>query len=272
MLEFLTSIMTSLGELAMAVGMNLVYAVILLIVGFKVTSALCKKLEKSRGFGKLDESISRFLLSSLRFVLNAVVLISAALVLGVPSASFIAILGSAGLAVGMALQGSLSNLAGSIMLVIFKPFKVGDYIETSGVAGTVEEINVFYTVLNTPDNKRITLPNGAVSNGTIVDYSTNENRRVELVFGAAYGTDVTKMKELMMNVAVNHPLVLKDPAPAALFAAQNASSLDFKLRVWCKSADYWTVNFEVFEQVHEAMLASGIEIPFPQMDVHVKND
>ena len=256
----------------MSVGMNLVYAIIILIVGFKISSTLCKKLEKSSGFGKLDESISKFLLSALRFVLNAIILISAALVLGVPSASFIAILGSAGLAIGMALQGSLSNLAGSIMLVIFKPFKVGDYIETSGVAGTVEEINIFYTVLNTPDNKRITLPNGAVSNGTIVDYSTNENRRVELQFGAAYGTDVAKMKELMLQVANNHPLVLDDPAPAALFVAQNASSLDFKLRVWCKSADYWTVNFEVFEQVHEAMLTAGIEIPFPQMDVHVKNN
>ena len=272
MLEFLTSIMTSLGELAMSVGMKLIYAIVLLVIGFKVSSSLCKKLEKSKGFAKVDESISKFLLSILRFALNAVILISAALVLGVPSASFIAILGSAGLAVGMALQGSLSNLAGSIMLVIFKPFKVGDYIEAAGVAGTVQEINVFYTVLHTPDNKRITLPNGTVSNGTIVDYSTNENRRVELQFGAAYGTDVAKMKELMLQVANNHPLVLDDPAPAALFVAQNASSLDFKLRVWCKSADYWTVNFEVFEQVHEAMLTAGIEIPFPQMDVHVKNN
>ena len=272
MLEFLTSIMTSLGALAMSVGMKLIYAIILLIIGFKIISVLCKKLEQNKTFQNMEASVAKFLLSMFRFVLNAIVLISAALVLGVPSASFIAILGSAGLAVGLALQGSLANLAGSIMLVIFKPFKVGDYIETSGVAGTVQEINVFYTVLNTPDNKRITLPNGAVSNGTIVDYSTNENRRVELQFGAAYGTDVAKMKELMLQVAKNHPLVLDDPEPAALFVAQNASSLDFKLRVWCKSADYWTVNFEVFEQVHEAMLAANIEIPFPQMDVHVKNN
>ncbi|MBR5869613.1 MAG: mechanosensitive ion channel [Clostridia bacterium] len=272
MLNFLTSIMTSLGELAMSVGMKLIYVIILLIVGFRISSSLCKKVEKNKEFQKLDESVAKFLLSILRFALNAIILISAALILGVPSASFIAILGSAGLAIGMALQGSLSNLAGSIMLVIFKPFKVGDYIEASGVAGTVQEINIFYTVLNTPDNKRITLPNGAVSNGTIIDYSTNENRRVELVFGAAYGTDVKKMKELMLKVAENHPLVLQDPAPAALFTAQSASSLDFKLRVWCKGSDYWTVNFEVFEQVHEAMLEAGIEIPFPQMDVHVKND
>jgi len=272
MMEFLASIMTSLGSLAMSVGMKLIYAIILLVIGFKISSVFCRKLEKSKTFANADESISRFLLSVLRFTLNAVILISAALVLGVPSASFIAILGSAGLAVGLALQGSLANLAGSIMLVIFKPFKVGDYIEAAGTAGTVKEINIFYTVLDTPDNKRITLPNGAVSNGTIVDCSTNETRRVELQFGAAYGTDVTKMKELILQVAQNHPLVLKDPAPAALFAAQNESSLDFKLRVWCKSADYWTVNFEVYEQVHEAMLAAGIEIPFPQMDVHVKKD
>lgn len=272
MLEFFNSILASLGELAMSVGMKLVYAVLLLIIGFKIVSVLCKKLEKSRGFEKMETSVSKFLLSILNFALKAIILISAAMVLGVPAASFIAILGSAGLAVGMALQGSLSNLAGSIMLVVFKPFKVGDYIEAAGVAGVVEEINIFYTIINTVDNKRITLPNGTVSNGTIVDYSTNENRRVDLTFGAAYGTDVTKMKALMMQIAENHPLVLKDPAPAALFTTQNDSSLDFVLRVWCKSADYWTVNFEVLEQVHAAMLEAGIEIPFPQMDVHVKND
>ena len=272
MLEFLTSIMTSLGELAMSVGMKLIYAIVLLVIGFKVSSLLCKKLEKSKSFAKIDASVSKFLLSILRFGLNAIILISAALVLGVPSASFIAILGSAGLAVGMALQGSLSNLAGSIMLVVFKPFKVGDYIEAAGVAGVVEEINIFYTIINTVDNKRITLPNGTVSNGIIVDYSSNETRRVDLTFGAAYGTDVAQMKALMLQIAENHPLVLKDPAPVALFTTQNDSSLDFVLRVWCNSADYWTVNFEVLEQVHAAMLNAGIEIPFPQMDVHVKND
>ncbi|MBE6658705.1 MAG: mechanosensitive ion channel [Ruminococcaceae bacterium] len=272
MLEFLSSIMASLGELAMSIGMKLIYAVILLIVGFKLSSMLCKKLEKSKSFAKIDASVSKFLLSILRFGLNAIILISAALVLGVPSASFIAILGSAGLAVGMALQGSLSNLAGSIMLVVFKPFKVGDYIEAAGVAGVVEEINIFYTIINTVDNKRITLPNGTVSNGIIVDYSSNETRRVDLTFGAAYGTDVAQMKALMLQIAENHPLVLKDPAPVALFTTQNDSSLDFVLRVWCNSADYWTVNFEVLEQVHAAMLNAGIEIPFPQMDVHVKND
>ena len=272
MLEFLNSILASLGSLAMSVGMKLIYAVLLLIIGFKIISALCRKLEKSKGFQSLEASVSKFLLSILRFGLNAVVIISAALVLGVPAASFIAILGSAGLAVGMALQGSLSNLAGSIMLVIFKPFKVGDFIEAAGVAGVVEEINIFYTIINTVDNKRITLPNGTVSNGIIVDYSTNETRRVDLTFGAAYGTDVAQMKALMLQAAENHPLVLKDPAPVALFTTQNDSSLDFVLRVWCNSADYWTVNFEVLEQVHAAMLNAGIEIPFPQMDVHVKND
>ncbi len=272
MLEFLNSILTALGSLAMSVGMKLIYAIVLLIVGFRLSGALCRKLEKSKGFHNLEASVSKFLLSILRFALNAVILISAALVLGVPSASFIAILGSAGLAVGMALQGSLSNLAGSIMLVVFKPFKVGDFVEVAGVSGVVEEINIFYTIINTVDNKRITLPNGTVSNGTIVDYSTNETRRVDLNFGTAYGTDVEQMKKLMLGVAENHPLVLKDPAPVALFTAQNDSSLDFVLRVWCNSADYWTVNFEILEQVHNAMVNAGIEIPFPQMDVHVKND
>ncbi|MBP3919149.1 MAG: mechanosensitive ion channel [Clostridia bacterium] len=271
MLDFLSSVLVSLGELAMSVGMKLVYAVILLIVGLKLTKFICKKFQTCRLYQHLEASVAKFLSSAIRISLYVIVFISFAMVLGVPATSFITILGSAGLAVGLALQGSLSNLAGSIMILLFKPFKVGDFIETAGFSGVVEEINIFYTILNTPDNKRITLPNGSVSSNVIVDYSTNDNRRVDLTFSVAYGTDIQKMKELLLKAADDHTLVLKDPAPAAMFQSHGDSALNFVLRVWCRSGDYWTVNFELLEQIHAAMLAESIEIPFPQMDVHVKN-
>ncbi|MGM9625821.1 MAG: mechanosensitive ion channel family protein [Eubacteriales bacterium] len=271
MMDLISSVFSALGELAMSVGMKIVYVVVLLIVGLKLIKFICKKFQGSRLYANIDASVAKFLVSAMKVTLNVILFISCALVLGVPATSFVAVLGSAGLAVGLALQGSLSNLAGSIMILLFKPFKVGDYIEVSGYAGTVDEINIFYTVINTVDNKRITLPNGSVSGSTIVDYSTNPKRRVDLTFGAAYGTDVEKMKSIMLEAAKNHKLVLDDPEPVALFCAQSASSLDFVLRAWCNGSDYWTVHFDLLEQIHAAMNREGIEIPFPQMDVHVKN-
>lgn len=271
MMDLISSVFSALGELAMSVGMKIVYVIVLLIVGLKLIKFICKKFQNSRLYANMEASVAKFLVSAMKVALYLFLFISCALVLGVPAASFVAVLGSAGLAVGLALQGSLSNLAGSIMILLFKPFKVGDYIEVSGYAGTVDEINIFYTVINTVDNKRITLPNGSVSGSTIVDYSTNPKRRVDLTFGAAYGTDVEKMKSIMLEAAKNHKLVLDDPEPVALFTAQSASSLDFVLRAWCNGSDYWTVHFDLLEQIHAAMNREGIEIPFPQMDVHVKN-
>ncbi len=267
--HFFSSLINALGELATTVGLRLLYALLLLIIGLKLTKLLCKKL-KNKHFGHVEEGVGKYLLSVLQVVLNLLVFITAALVLGVPATSFITILGSAGLAIGLALQGSLSNLAGSIMLMLFKPYKVGDYVEVSGVSGTVDEINLFYTVLNTPDNKRITVPNGAASNAVIVDYSAQETRRVDLEFGVAYGTDVSAMRDLLLQTAAAHPAVLADPAPVAYLTKEDDSALVFVLRTWCANGDYWKVHFDLMENVHNAIVAAGIEIPFPQMDVHMR--
>jgi len=272
--NFFTTLWNQLASLAMSIGMKLVWAIVILIVGLKLVSFFCKRLQKSKFYGSIDDSVARFLTSALRICLNCVVVISAALVLGVPAASFVAVLGSAGLAVGLALQGSLSNLAGSVMIMLFRPFKVGDYIEVAGAAGTVEEINLFYTILNTPDNKKITIPNATASNGVIVDYSTNEHRRVDFKFSVAYGTDVEKVKSMLLEIANAHPLVLKDEegrAPVSMLGCQNESSLDIILRVWGKGSDYWTLNFDILQTAHRRMVEEGIQIPFNQLDVHVKN-
>ena len=272
--HFFATLWNQLASLAMSIGMKLVWAILIVVIGLKLVSFFCKRIQKSKFYSSIDESVARFIASALRFTLNCVVLVSAALVLGVPAASFVAVLGSAGLAVGLALQGSLSNLAGSVMIMLFRPFKVGDYIEVAGAAGTVEEINLFYTILNTPDNKKITIPNATASNGVIVDYSTNEHRRVDFKFSVAYGTDVEKVKSMLLEIANAHPLVLKDEegrAPVAMLGCQNESSLDIILRVWGKGSDYWTLNFDILQTAHRRMVEEGIEIPFNQLDVHVKN-
>jgi len=225
---------------------------------------------KSKSFQKADPSVAKFLASAIRILLNCVVIISVCLILGVPAASFIAMLGSAGLAIGLALQGSLSNLAGSIMILLFRPFKVGDFIEVAGVSGTVDEINFFYTVLNTPDNKRVTIPNATASNAVVTDYSSYTTRRIDLVFGVAYGTDVMKVKNLLSEIANSHELVLKDPEPAVMLSQHADSSLNFTLRVWVNSKDYWPVNNALMEQVTLAFEKEAIEIPFPQVDVHMR--
>ncbi len=268
--QFLTKIWEALAELAMSVGLKLVYAILLLIIGLRISRFICKRLAKSRAFEKMETGVSKFIVNLVKVFLNTLIFISAALILGVPATSFITILGSAGLAIGMALQGSLSNVAGSIMIMIFKPYKVGDFVEAAGVSGTVQEINLFYTVLTTPDNKRITCPNGAVSNAVIVDYSTEETRRVDLSFSVAYGTDVTKMRTLLLETAAANGLVLKDPAPDARLSSHGDSALTFHLRVWCNAADYWTVYFDLMEAVNGALVQNNIEIPFPQVDVHMK--
>lgn len=270
MQEFLDSLWTALGELATTVGLKLLYAVLLVVIGLKIVKVICKKMEKDAEKRGVEPTVGSFLRSAVKVLLYTVVIISAALILGVPATSFVAILGSAGLAVGLALQGSLSNLAGSIMLLLFRPYKVGDYVDVSGVSGTVQEINLFYTIILTIDNKRITVPNGGASNSVIVDYSSMENRRVDLTFSAAYGTDADLVRKTLIDLANNNKLVLKDPETVCFMLAQADSSVNFVLRAWCKNGDYWTVYFDLMQGAYEAFNKAGISIPFPQVDVHMK--
>ncbi len=261
-LDFLWSFATSWG-------IKLLGAIIILIVGLKLIGALAKWLKTSPKLDKIDGSLRSFLVSFSKIVLYVILVITIATTLGVPATSFITILASCGVAVGLALQGSLSNFAGGLMILFFKPFKVGDFIEASGKTGIVEEISVVYTVLLTPDNKRITLPNGAITNSVIENYSSEELRRVDIDFNAAYDCDVEKVKKVITEVVAAHPLTLKKPEPFVRLSKHADSALTYTVRVWCNNADYWAVYFDVIEGVKAAFDKNEISIPYPQIDVHM---
>ena len=252
-------------------GGKLLGAIIILLVGMKCVKAFTKWLKSSPKLDKLDSSLRSFLVSFSKIVLYVVLVITIAMILGVPTTSFITILASCGVAVGLALQGSLSNFAGGLMILFFKPFKVGDFIEASGETGTVAEISVVYTELLTLDNRRVTMPNGALTNSVIKNYSSEELRRVDLAFNVAYNSDMEKIKTVIGDVITAHPQALKDPAPFVRLSEQSDSSLVYTVRIWCNNADYWTVYFDVMEGVKAAFDKNGISIPYPQMDVHINN-
>ncbi|MBO5021530.1 MAG: mechanosensitive ion channel [Clostridia bacterium] len=252
-------------------GFKLLGALIVLIVGTKCIKALVKFLKTSPKLDRLDDSLRSFLASFSTILLYILLIITIAMILGVPATSFITILASCGVAIGLALQGSLSNFAGGLMILFFKPFKVGDYIEASGESGTVVEISVVYTVLLTPDNKRITLPNGALTNASIKNYSSEETRRVDLTFSADYSSDVETVKKIILENIEAHPLALKDPAPFVRLSAHSDSALTYTARIWTKSTDYWDVYFDLTESVKLAFDKNNIKIPYPQLDIHINN-
>ncbi len=254
------------------VGGRLLGAILVLILGAILIRLIMKGLRKSKFFGKTDATVAHFLLSFIKITLNILLVVSVVGILGVPLTSVVAIIASAGVTIGLALQGALSNLAGGIMILIFKPFRIGDYVSAAGHEGTVQDIGIFYTVLATVDNREVTIPNGTVTSSSIVNVSAYETRRVDLVFNVAYGTDVARVSELMLDVAKKHELALTDPAPFCRLSAEAKSSLELTLRVWCNSSDYWQLYFALKEAVGARLAEKNIQIPFNQLDVHVKND
>ncbi len=266
------SILSFLTEFATSFGIKLLGAVVIFVVGIKCTAWLSKWIRTSSKLGKLDVSLRSFLASFIKIVMYIVLVITVAMILGVPATSFITILASCGVAIGLALQGSLSNFAGGLMILFFKPFKVGDFIEASGESGTVVEISVVYTELLTVDNKRITIPNGALTNSTIKNYSSEDLRRVDLSFSVAYDSDDEKVKGIINNAIQAHSKALKDPAPFVRLSAHGDSALIYTVRIWCKNADYWEVYFDILEGVKASFDENSISIPYPQMDVHIKNN
>lgn len=251
-------------------GLKLLACLVVLLVGKVVIKWVNKFMTKSKFAEKNDKTVvtvlSHFVAAAL-YVLLVVIIIG---ILGIPTASVIAVIASAGVAIGLALQGALSNIAGGIMILILRPFKVGNFVEIAGQSGTVTDVGIFYTVLTTGDNRVVTIPNGTVMGENIVNYSAKDTRRVDFVFGVAYGSDIERVKAILLDEASKHELVLKDPAPMARLSAQNASSLDFTMRVWVESANYWTVNFDLTERITNRFTAEGIEIPFNQLDVTIK--
>ena len=253
-------------------GIKLLKAIVVLIIALKLIGWVKKWLRKSPRLDKLDPSLRTFLCSFVSIGLYVLLIIVMAGMIGIPATSFITILASCGVAVGLALQGSLSNFAGGLMLLFFKPFKVGDYIEACGEAGTVTEITVVYTVLLTPDNKRITLPNGTLTNSTIENYSAEEIRRVDLSINTAYECDIEQVKAIVTELASAHPMVLAEPETMVRVTAHSDSALTYTVRAWCKTDDYWDVYFDLTESIKKAFDQNNIAIPYPQMDIHVKND
>ena len=266
------AILHSLVQLATTWGIKLLNAIIVLVVALKLIGWLKKFIRQSPRLDKLDPGVRSFISSFASIGLYIVLVIVIAGMIGIPATSFITILASCGVAIGLALQGSLSNFAGGLMILLFKPFKIGDYIEAGGEAGTVAEITVVYTVLLTPDNKRITIPNGTLTNSTIENYSAEELRRVDLTFNTAVDCDVNKVKGILEKLTADHPLTLAEPAPFVRLSAHSDSALTFVARVWCKNEDYWTVHFDLTESVEKAFAENSIAVPYPQMDVHVKNE
>ena len=257
-------------DLGTAAGLKLLYALIILVVGLKLSSFLVKRFDKSPAYRKLDPSVKSFLKSGTKVLLYILVFLTAAYIIGIPMTSFMTILASCGLAVGLALQGSLSNLAGGLMILLFKPFKVGDFIEANGEQGTVEAITIFYTILHSPENRVVTIPNGTITSGDVVNYWTLDKARLDIPFCTAYADDIDKTREVVLAVAAARDNVLTDPAPQVLLDKMNESSLDFILRVWVAGKDYWDARFGLAEEVKKALDANNITIPFPQLDVHQK--
>jgi len=244
-------------------------ALIILIVGWIVARIAAGVLHRILRKSRVDETLSRFLVSLVKMGLLAFVVVAAISKLGVETASFIAILGAAGFAVGFALQGSLANLASGVLLMVFRPMKKNDLVEAGGVLGTVEEIGIFATILNTPDNKRAIIANATITGGNIVNYTANGSLRVDMVFGIGYGDDIGKAIGIMEEVLAADPRVLKEPEPQVAVCEHGASSVNLVCRPFVHPSDYWGVRFDTHRKVKEAFDAAGVTIPFPQRDVHL---
>ena len=253
--------MEALANLCTTVVGKVLLAIVVWFVGKFIVSKIMGLVGKIKVLEKVEPNTRTFVLSALKWLLYIVRVGSIVAILGVPMASVITVLGTAGAAIALSLQGSLSNLAGGIMLVIFRPFKVGDFVEASGVTGTVKEITLFYTVLNTVDNCRINVPNGALMNANIIDYSAEETRRVDLSFASAKSEDPQKIQSLMLEVMDQNEKVLKDPAPFARISGGTNEAMQFTVRAWCKTADYWDVYFDLTQAITEKLGENGVQAP-----------
>lgn len=255
-------IFTVLAGLVIAAGSKIILALLAYLIGSHIVKWIMKLVAKSPLMDKLDGEVKTFVNSFVKIGLYVVLIISIIGILGVPMASVVAVLASAGVAVGLALQGALSNLAGGIMLMIFRPFRQGDYVDAAGASGVVQELTLFYTVILTVDNKRITVPNGSLMNANVVNYSAEENRRVDLAFACAKTESPAKVSEIMVQVMEKHPKVVSDPAaPFARLVGGTNESMQFTARAWCKSADYWDVYFDLTQQITEALGENGVQAP-----------
>ena len=257
---------------ALEYGIPLVKALITLIIGLWIIKAIRRAIRKTFAKSKIDPSLQPFLISLIYNSLLVLLILTVLSTLGIQMTSFVAIIGAAGLAIGLSLQGTLQNFAGGVIILIMRPFKVGDFVEGGGHMGVIKEIQIFNTIMTTGDNKRIIIPNGGLSNSSITNYSAEEMRRVDMVFGIGYGDDIKKAKEILIKLIESDERVLKEPAYRVDVSNLGDSSVDFNVRPWVSTADYWNVYWDFQEKVKLTFDKEGISIPFPQRDIHVYNE
>lgn len=262
-------VIPTLQEWTVLYGVRILAALAIFFIGKIVAGSIKKVIVKVMKKSNVDQTLVSFVASVSYVALMAFVVIAALGKLGIQTASFVAIIGAAGLAVGLALQGSLANFAAGVLMIIFKPFKVGDYIQGGGTAGTVEEISIFTTHLKSPDNTSIIVPNARITSDNIVNYSAKEIRRVDLVAGVSYSDDIDQVKSVLWDIINSDERVLKDPVPTIALFELADSSVNFVVRPWVKSGDYWNFYFDIHEKIKKRFDAEGISIPFPQQDVHL---
>ena len=250
-------------------AINIVIALAIFVIGKWVAKRLTGVVRKLMERAELDTTLINFLANIVYAILLAAVVLAALDSLGIPVTSLLAILGAAGLAVGLALKDSLGNFAAGVMLILFRPFKQGDFVEVAGVSGSIKEIKIFSTVLTTGDNKLVVIPNGQINASPITNYSALDQRRVDLVFGVGYDDDLKVARKVLTEICANHPLVLDDPATNIFVLNLGDSSVDFACRPWVNTADYWKVYGDILEQAKVELEAAGCSIPYPQRDVHV---
>lgn len=256
----------------MSTGIKLLLALIVMIVLFKITNIFTKRIYKRLKAKKVDETLLRISLQTAKFIIKGLIILCFIGFVGIETASITAVISSCGIALGLALQGALSNVAGGIIIILMRPFRIGDYIFTNGESGTVEDIHMFYTTLVTPDNRVIHVPNGNLANNVIVNNSVKDKRRVDVVMSIAYDADFEKAKQLIFDVCSKNELIDTTPAPFVAVAAYSASSVDLNVRVWANNADYWTVHRFLMHEIKRTFDENGIEIPFNQLDVTIKNN
>lgn len=264
--------LSDLVSFATSACKNLVIAALVFFIGRFIIKRIIMLVRKIMEKKNMDPSLFTFLDSLISITLNFVLAIAVIGILGIETSSFVALFASAGVAIGMALSGTMQNFAGGVMVLIFKPYKIGDYIEAAGFAGTVKEIQIFNTILITPDNQTIIIPNNSLSTSSMRNYSTATHRRVDIDVEVAYGTDAAKVRGILEEIINDNPLILKEGAyaPAIPMTAMKGSSIEFQMRMWVESANYWGVKFDVTEKVYTVLTERGIEIPFQQLDVHLK--
>lgn len=262
-------LLDKLNDLWVDAGLKLIYVILILVIGSKLIKIALKLITKGRAFNKLDKSVSSFLLSFLKITLNVLLFITIAGIIGIPSTSIITLLGSAGVAIGLAMQGGLSNIAGGLIILIFKPFKVGDFIDTHTDSGTVKDISIFYTTLVTPDNRTISIPNGSLANSSSVNYSKQTDRRLDIDIDVSYDNKIDDVKKCITKVLDKEKRINKEKEIFARVTDYKDSSIRYTIRVWVSKDEYWDTKFDLLENIKKEFDKENITIPYNQLDVHI---